>query len=162
MTKATNPKNIKKSTCSKKDQWGDDFYQLPSWQGIAKSWQGNIKPTHTTLEDLFKDFKWKQESDYTNSEPVATIDRRQDIDYINSVDNQTERFALIVLAELVANGMADFLFIEYPELGDFWAKHRRILGAQRKEQAEKQRVEQVRKSALNKLTEEEKRVLGIK
>lgn len=158
MTKATNPKNIKKSTCSIEDPW-DDFYQLPPWQG-------NSKPTYPKLEDIFKDFKWKQEPeqepDYTNCEPVATIDRRQDIDYINSVDNQTERFVLIVLAELVANGMADFLFIEYPELGDFWAKHRRILGAQRKEQAEKQRVEQVRKSALNKLTEEEKRVLGIK
>jgi hypothetical protein len=115
---------------------------------------------YNVFKDLLKHDPDKHEHD--NSEPAATIDRRRDIDYIDSITNDSQRIALIILAELVAAGLADFLFIEHPEIADFWSTHRGILGRKRKRESEEQHKKQVREHALNKLTDEEKQVLGIK
>lgn len=92
-------------------------------------------------------------------EPI-TIDRRRDLDYIEKLSGDAN--TLIILAELVAQGKADFLFIEFPEIRDLWHRHCSSLGKLRAKQAEIARKEELRKSALGKLTEEEKRALGIK
>jgi hypothetical protein len=92
-------------------------------------------------------------------EPI-TIDRRRDLDYIEKLAVGELR-TLLTLAELVAQGKADFLFIEYPEISDYWHKHCTNLGKLRAKEAAVTRNEELKKSALSKLTEEEKKALGI-
>ena len=88
-------------------------------------------------------------------EPI-TIDRRRDLDYIEKLAVGELR-TLLTLAELVAQGKADFLFIEYPEISDYWHKHCTNLGKLRAKEAAVTRNEELKKSALSKLTEEEKK-----
>lgn len=94
-------------------------------------------------------------------DPAPTIDRRKDSDYIDTV-NTTERMTLIALAELVAQGKADFLFIECSDMLNLWEKHLELLGQRRGEEKENLRIETIKQSALSKLSDEEKKVLGIK
>jgi hypothetical protein len=84
-----------------------------------------------------------------------------DLDYIEKLAVGELR-TLLTLAELVAQGKADFLFIEYPEISDYWHKHCTNLGKLRAKEAAVTRNEELKKSALSKLTEEEKKALGIK
>lgn len=94
-------------------------------------------------------------------EPI-TIDRRRDLDYIEKIADGDSRIILLTLAELVAQGKADFLFIEYPGISDYWHRHCTTLGKLRAKEDAILRKEELKKSALSKLTEEEKKALGIK
>lgn len=94
-------------------------------------------------------------------EPI-TIDRRRDLDYIEKLAAGDSRTLLLTLAELVAQGKADFLFIEYPGISDYWHRHCSNLGKLRAKEDAIVRKEELKKSALSKLTEEEKKALGIK
>lgn len=113
--------------------------------------------------DLIQSIKEQAQDKKTEHQyPSAdTIDRRKDEDYIETLKSY-ERLTLLVLAELVAQGKADFLFIEQPEVADFWHKHCYALGQLRGRADEERRISEIKQSALNKLTDEEKKVLGIK
>lgn len=89
------------------------------------------------------------------------VDRRADLDYIDKLHGDS-KLALILIAELVAQGKADFLLLEHPEIAEFWNRHCNNLGILRAKEAEQKRREDLKESALNKLTDEEKEVLGIK
>ena len=114
------------------------------------------------LEEFMKAKKESERMSETeiDYEPI-TIDRRRDLDYIEKLAVGDLR-TLLTLAELVAQGKADFLFIEYPEISDFWHRHCTNLGKLRAKEAAVTRNEELKKSALSKLTEEEKKALGIK
>jgi hypothetical protein len=96
-------------------------------------------------------------------EPIQAIqlDRRTDLDYINALSGD-HKLLVMVLAELVSQGKADFLFIEYPQIQEIWHRHCTNLGKLRAKEAAITRKEELKKSALKKLTPDEKKALGIK
>jgi hypothetical protein len=96
-------------------------------------------------------------------EPIQAIqvDRRKDLDYIEKLSDD-HQLLIITLAELVAQGKADFLFIEHTEIQEFWHRHCSNLGKLRAKESEQKRIQELKESALKKLTNEEKRALGIK
>lgn len=123
---------------------------------IPSDLQKRFQEILESTKEVAKQSKPEPEIDF---EPI-TIDRRRDLDYIEKLGGDAN--TLIILAELVAQGKADFLFIEYPEIRDLWHRHCSNLGKLRAKEAEIARKEELRKSALGKLTEEEKRALGFK
>lgn len=138
------------------------------WNDLYKKKDTELAPHEefTDFLDKFNGMKKRSEETSTSKpepeidfEPI-TIDRRRDLDYIEKLGGDAK--TLIILAELVAQGKADFLFIEYPEIRDLWHRHCSSLGKLRAKEAEIARKEELRKSALGKLSEEEKRALGIK
>lgn len=141
------------------DQWKtgmDDIIFGPKDNQTSQDMLEKLKIQAEEINDANK----KKESYQIDFEPI-TIDRRRDLDYIEKLDSKDAN-TLIILAELVAQGKADFLFIEYPEISDLWNRHCTNLGKLRAKEADILRKEELKKSALGKLTEEEKQVLGIK
>lgn len=121
---------------------------------LQKKFQEILEST----KEVAKQSKPEPEIDY---EPI-TIDRRRDLDYIERLTSNDDTITLLILAELVAQGKADFLFIEYPDIRDYWHRHCTNLGKKRARENETKRKEELKKSALSKLTDEEKKALGIK
>lgn len=72
------------------------------------------------------------------------------------------RIACRAMAELEKQGRADFLLIENEEVREWWSAHKEADAKAQAEREEKARRHQVRNEALAKLTNEEKKVLGIK
>lgn len=135
----------------------DTIFGPKTNKGIPSDLQKKFQEILEATKEAANQTKPESEIDY---EPI-TIDRRRDIDYIDKLA-PSDIVALLTLAELVAQGKADFLFIEHPETRDFWHKHCNNLGKLRAKEAAIARKEELRKSALGKLTEEEKKALGIK
>ena len=123
----------------------------------------DISVDQRKLEEFMKAKKESERMSETeiDYEPI-TIDRRRDLDYIEKLADGDSRILLLTLAELVAQGKADFLFIEYPGISDYWHRHCTNLGKLRAKEDAILRKEELKKSALSKLTEEEKKALGIK
>ena len=72
------------------------------------------------------------------------------------------RVACRALTELEDNGIADMLLLRDDETREFWIKHKAFDRARKAEEAEKLRMAEVKKTALAKLTNEEREALGIK
>lgn len=72
------------------------------------------------------------------------------------------RVACRALTELEDNGIADFLLLRDDETREFWEKHKEFDRKRKAAEAEKLRMEEVKKAALAKLTDEEREALGIK
>ena len=72
------------------------------------------------------------------------------------------RVACRALTELEDNGIADLLLLRDDETREFWIKHKEFDRARKAEEAEKLRLAEVKKTALAKLTNEEREALGIK
>lgn len=68
--------------------------------------------------------------------------------------NKLARIACKAMTELVEQGKADFLILRDDEVREWWEQHQ--------EADRKAREERVRKEALSKLTDEEKKILGLK
>lgn len=71
------------------------------------------------------------------------------------------RIACAAMEELVKQGKADFLVLKNEEVRTWWEAH---VEADRKEKAriaEKERRERVKREALDRLTDEEKELLGL-
>ena len=71
------------------------------------------------------------------------------------------RIACKAMTELVKSGYGDFLVLKDDEVREWWEKHQEDDRKAREAQLEKERRAQVRKEALAKLSDDEKRVLGI-
>ena len=67
-----------------------------------------------------------------------------------------------VMLELVKSGYADFLFLKNDEVREWWEAHQEADRKAQEEKAEKRRIAKLKKEALAKLSDEEKKVLGIK
>ena len=66
------------------------------------------------------------------------------------------------LTELEDNGIADFLLLRDDETREFWEKHKEFDRKRKAAEAEKLRLEELKKTALAKLSNEEREALGIK
>lgn len=71
------------------------------------------------------------------------------------------RIACKAMTELVKSGHADFLVLKDDEVREWWEKHQEDDRKAREAKLEKERLAQVKKEALAKLSDDEKRVLGI-
>ena len=71
------------------------------------------------------------------------------------------RVACRALTELEDNGIADLLLLRDDETREFWIKHKEFDRKRKAAEAEKLRLEEVKKAALAKLSDEEKASLGI-
>jgi hypothetical protein len=72
------------------------------------------------------------------------------------------RVACRALTELEDNGIADLLLLRDDETREFWIKHKEFDRKRRAAEEKKLRLEEVKKAALAKLTNEEREALGIK
>jgi len=84
-----------------------------------------------------------------------------DVRRLKKEADKLARIACAAMTELEKMGKEDFLILKNEEVGQWWAAHKE---ADRKEQeriAEKERKERLKKEALDRLTDEEKEVLGL-
>ena len=72
------------------------------------------------------------------------------------------RVACRALTELEDNGIADLLLLRDDETREFWIKHKEFDRKRKAAEEKKLRLEEVKKAALAKLTNEEREALGIK
>lgn len=72
------------------------------------------------------------------------------------------RIACKAMEALEKDGRADFLLLEDDEVRDWWLEHKEADRKERARVAELQRREAVKQEALNKLSDEEKELLGLK
>lgn len=72
------------------------------------------------------------------------------------------RFACAAMDELEANGIAEVLLLKNDELRAWWVEHKEADRKEKARAAELQRREAVKQEALNKLSDEEKELLGLK
>ena len=72
------------------------------------------------------------------------------------------RVACRALTELEDNGIADLLLLRDDETREFWIKHKEFDRKRKAAEEKKLRLEEVKKTALAKLSNEEREALGIK
>ena len=72
------------------------------------------------------------------------------------------RVACRALTELEDNGIADMLLLRDDETREFWIKHKEFDRKRKAAEEKKLRLEEVKKAALAKLSNEEREALGIK
>jgi len=66
------------------------------------------------------------------------------------------------MEELVKQGKEDFLVLKNPEVAEWWVAHVKADRAEKARVAELERRERIKKEALDRLTDEEKELLGLK
>ncbi len=72
------------------------------------------------------------------------------------------RIACAAMEELVRQGKADFLVLKNEEVRDWWEAHVKADRAEKARVAEEERKARIRQEALDRLTDEEKELLGLK
>jgi len=72
------------------------------------------------------------------------------------------RIACAAMEELVKQGKEDFLVLKNPEVAEWWVAHVKADRAEKARVAELERRERIKKEALDRLTDEEKELLGLK
>jgi hypothetical protein len=72
------------------------------------------------------------------------------------------RVACRALTELEDNGIADMLLLRDDETREFWIKHKEFDRKRRAAEEKKLRLEELKKAALAKLSNDEREALGIK
>lgn len=96
--------------------------------------------------------------------PCMSYDDRPDYS-AREWKNKTDKLARIAckaMEELVKSGKADFLLIKDDEVREWWDQHQEADRKAREAREQKERDARVRREALAKLTDEEKKILGIK
>lgn len=91
----------------------------------------------------------------------ASDSNDRDVKRLKKEADKLARIACKAMTELVKSGHADFLVLKDDEIRDWWEKHQEADRKAQEAQLEKERREQVKKEALAKLSDDEKRVLGI-
>ena len=71
-------------------------------------------------------------------------------------------YAHIALEALEADGRSDFVLLKHDDMRHWWKERKEVIRQKELDAEEKARKAQIKARALLKLTEEEKRALGIK
>jgi hypothetical protein len=88
-----------------------------------------------------------------------------DDDKIRKLKEQADKLARIAckaMTELESNSIGDFLLLKDDEVRTWWLAHKEADRKAQEARVEKARLAKVRRDALKKLTDEERKVLGIK
>ena len=96
--------------------------------------------------------------------PCMSYDDRSDYDALDwkTKTDKLARIACKAMEELVKSGKADFLLIKDDEVREWWEQHQEADRKAREERAKKRLESKIRREALAKLSDEEKKILGIK
>jgi len=86
----------------------------------------------------------------------------RDVKRLKAEADKLARIACAAMSELEKMGKEDFLILKNEEVGQWWAAHKEADRKERERVAEKERRERVKKEALDRLTDEEKELLGLK
>lgn len=92
----------------------------------------------------------------------ASSSSDSDIKRLKKEADKLARIACEALTELEKAGKADFLILKNDELREWWESHKEADRKEKARVAEKERRERVRQEALDRLTDEEKELLGLK
>jgi hypothetical protein len=92
----------------------------------------------------------------------ASDSNDRDIKRLKSEADKLARIACKAMTELVKSGHADFLILKDDEVRVWWEKHQEDDRKAQEAKAEKARKAKLKKDALAKLSDEEKKILGIK
>jgi len=92
----------------------------------------------------------------------ASSSNDRDIKRLKAEADKLARIACKAMTELVKSGHADFLVLKDDEVRDWWEAHQEADRKAQEAKLERQRRAQVKKEALAKLSDEEKKILGIK
>ena len=76
-------------------------------------------------------------------------------------NDRLARIACAAMTELESQGKADFLLLKNDELRAWWGKHKEADRKRMEDEAAKAKLEAFKKAALDKLTDEERAVLGL-
>lgn len=85
-----------------------------------------------------------------------------DVRRLKKEADKLARIACEALTELEKAGKADFLILKNDELREWWEAHKEADRKEKARVAEKERRERVKQEALDRLTDEEKELLGLK
>jgi len=91
----------------------------------------------------------------------ASDSNDRDVKRLKKEADKLARIACKAMTELVKSGHADFLVLKDDEIREWWEQHQEADRKAQEAQLEKERRAQVKKEALAKLSDDEKRVLGI-
>lgn len=97
---------------------------------------------------------------YTSNWASDSTDR--DVQRLKAEADKLARIACEALTELEKAGKADFLILKNDELREWWEAHKEADRKEKARVAEKERQERVKQEALDRLTDEEKELLGLK
>jgi hypothetical protein len=92
----------------------------------------------------------------------ASDSNDRDIKRLKSEADKLARIACKAMTELVKSGHADFLILKDDEVREWWDKHQEDDRKAQEAKAERARKAKLKKDALAKLSDEEKKILGIK
>lgn len=98
------------------------------------------------------------EDDYRSGSPTDSWQYKE----LKANNDRLARIACKALTELESNGIGDFLLLKDDEVREWWHQHQEADRRAQEAKLEKQRLAKIKKDALKKLTDEEKKVLGIK
>lgn len=96
--------------------------------------------------------------------PCMSYDDRPDYtsrEWKNKTD-KLARIACKAMEELVSQGKADFLILRDDEVREWWEQHQEADRKAKEAELEKRRRAKVRREALAKLSDEERKILGVK
>jgi hypothetical protein len=98
------------------------------------------------------------EDDYRSGSPTDSWQYKE----LKANNDKLARIACKAMTELESNSIGDFLLLKDDEVRTWWVVHKEADRKAQEARIEKARVAKVRRDALKKLTDEEKKVLGIK
>ena len=98
------------------------------------------------------------EDDYRTGSPTESWQYKE----LKANNDKLARIACKAMTELVKSGHADFLVLKDDEVREWWEAHQEADRKAKEAEAEKRRVAKIKREALSKLSDEEKKILGIK
>lgn len=98
------------------------------------------------------------EDDYRSGSPTDSWQYKE----LKANNDRLARIACKAMTELERNGIGDFLLLKDDEVREWWIQHQAADRRAQEAKLEKQRLAKIKKDALKKLTDEERRALGIK
>lgn len=98
------------------------------------------------------------EDDYRSGSPTDSWQYRE----LKANNDKLARIACKAMTELESNSIGDFLLLKDDEVRTWWLAHKEADRKAQEARVEKARLAKVRRDALKKLTDEERKVLGIK
>ena len=117
---------------------------------IKEQW--DVTKDVETLQDLLS-----QLSDYEYSQEEIA-DHKKPAPRVTATDDMAQR----IMDVLCENGQGDFLLLRDDEIREWWESVTKERKRIQRQEAERRRRAEVRERALNKLTAEERKILGIK
>lgn len=91
----------------------------------------------------------------------ASSSNDREIKILKQECDKLARIACKAMTELVEQGKADFLVLRDDEVSTWWTKHQEDDRKAREAKEEKARRAKIKREALAKLSDEEKKILGI-